>query len=118
MTFLRIRRLIVCLAVLLTGCLPAAAAAAPLKVDVSGQLGVSNTILNVLDNIVTFLGQAIVFVSGAMFLTGAFLLILSGARESLKELGKNLMIGSLVGLGVVLGSYAIWRTVAWFLTVL
>jgi len=78
-------------------------------------IGTQLTILQILTRLVAFLAYAIVPIAGAMFLVGAFMIILSGAKEDYKQRGKDLMIGSLMGIGVTLGAYAILRTVSFFL---
>jgi hypothetical protein len=65
--------------------------------------------------IITFLAASITTVASGMFMVGAFMIVLSGAKEDFKQRGKDLMIGSLMSVGVVLGAYAIYRTVAIFL---
>lgn len=84
---------------------------AQLNVDIGTKLD----IWTILQRIITFLATSITAIGGAMFLVGAFMIILSGAKEDYKQKGKDLMIGSLLGVGVVLGAYAILRTVAFFL---
>lgn len=82
-----------------------------LNVDIGTQLG----IWEIFNRIVMYASASIVVIAGAVFLVGAFLVVLSGAKENFKEQGKDLMIGSLIGMGVVLGAYAILRTVSFFL---
>lgn len=69
----------------------------------------------IVDRIVTFLSISITTVASAMFVVGAFLIVLSGAKEDYKQQGKDLMIGSIFSVVVVLGAYGIYRTVAFFL---
>lgn len=53
-------------------------------------------------NIVGVLMNSIVSICAAVFLTGAFLYIIgSFGKEDLKSNGKNMMIGSLIGLVMV-----------------
>lgn len=66
-------------------------------------------------NIIKFLAASIGFLTVAIFIYGALLLTASGAHEEWKNKGKDIMIGSLVAMVIVLGAYAILRTVAFFL---
>ena len=66
-------------------------------------------------NIVNFLAASIGFITVAIFIYGALLLTASGAHEEWRNKGKEIMIGSLVAMVIVLGAYAILRTVAFFL---
>ncbi len=66
-------------------------------------------------NIVNFMAASIGFVSVAIFIYGALLMTASGAREEWRNKGKTTMIGALVAMIIVLGAYAILRTVAYFL---
>lgn len=65
-------------------------------------------------NIVTFLAASIGFVTVAIFIYGVLLLTASGVHEEWRNKGKDIMIGSLVAMVLVLGAYAILRTVAFF----
>ena len=69
----------------------------------------------IIQRIINFLATSITAVASAMFVVGAFMIVLSGAKEDFKQQGKDLMIGSAMGIGVTLGAYAIWRTVMYFL---
>ncbi len=69
----------------------------------------------IVGRIIDFLAGSITTVATVMFLVGAFMIVLSGAKEDFKQRGKDLMIGSLLSMGVVLGAFAIYRTVAYFL---
>jgi len=66
-------------------------------------------------NIVNFLAASIGFVSVAIFIFGALKLTASGFNEEWRTQGKDLMIKSLVAMVIVLGAYAILRTVAFFI---
>lgn len=66
-------------------------------------------------NIINFLAASIGFLTVAIFIYGALLLTASGAHDEWKNKGKDIMIGSLVAMVLVLGAYAILRTVAYFL---
>lgn len=65
--------------------------------------------------IINFLAVTIVIVCSTIFILGAFHFVMSRGQDSLVQKGKELMTGSLIGLGVTLGAYAIVRTVYWVL---
>ncbi len=66
-------------------------------------------------NIVTFLAASIGFLCVAIFIFGAFKLTASAFNEEWRNQGKDLMIKSLTAMVIVLGAYAILRTVAFFI---
>lgn len=66
-------------------------------------------------NVINFLAASIGFLSVAIFIYGALLLTASGVHEEWRNKGKDIMIGSLVAMIIVLGAYAILRTVAFFI---
>jgi hypothetical protein len=66
-------------------------------------------------NIIDFLAASIGFVCVAIFIFGALKLTASAFNEEWRNQGKDLMIKSLVAMVIVLGAYAILRTVAFFL---
>ncbi len=78
--------------------------------------GTSYTFWEVINRIITYLAGAISAVAMTMFVLGAFFITLSGAKEDYKDKGKDLIFGSLISLAVVLGAYALLRTVDFFLT--
>lgn len=78
-------------------------------------IGTSFTLGQMVQRVVDFLAASITTVASAMFLVGAFMIVLAGAKEDYKQQGKDLMMGSIMSIGVVLGAYAIYRTVALFL---
>lgn len=78
-------------------------------------IGTEYDLNTIVQRIVVFLSVSITTVASAMFLVGAFMLVLSGAKEDYKQRGKDLMVGSLLSIAVVLGAYAIYRTIAFFL---
>ena len=51
----------------------------------------------------------------AIFIIGAFMMVISAGRDTLLQNGKSMMIGSLIGLIIVVGASAIWRTVIFVL---
>ncbi len=91
--------------------LPAVSSAQQLIVDIGTQMSWQQ----LTGNIVNFLAAAIGFITVAIFIYGALLLTASGAHEEWKNKGKDIMIGSLVAMVIVLGAYAILRTVAFFI---
>lgn len=78
--------------------------------------GVNLSIMEVGQNIITFMAASIAAVSTAMFVVGAFFITLSGVKEDYKQKGKDLMFGSILALGIVAGAYAILRSVDYFLS--
>ena len=78
--------------------------------------GSSITFLELTTNIIAFLSAAIPAIALAMFVVGAFMVTVSGIKEEYRQTGKNLMMGAVMSLAVVLGAYAILRTVDYFLT--
>lgn len=66
-------------------------------------------------NIVNFLAASIGFLAVAMFIFGALKMTASAAKEDWRTQGKDLMIHSLVAMAIVLGAYAILRTVTYVL---
>jgi uncharacterized membrane protein len=64
--------------------------------------GVARDFSVMFSNIVSILMNSIVSICAAVFITGAFLYIIgSFGKEDLKSNGKNMMIGSLIGLAIV-----------------
>jgi hypothetical protein len=78
--------------------------------------GTSFSFWAIINRIITYLTGAIAAVAMTMFVVGAFFITLSGAQEDYRQKGKDLIYGSLISLAVVLGAYAILRTVDYFLT--
>ena len=73
------------------------------------------TIGDLIDGMISVAEISIVPVCIAIFVTGALFYILGGAREELKTRGRDMMIGSLIGVGVVFGARAILNMVLFFL---
>lgn len=68
------------------------------------------------NGIISVLMNSIVSICAAVFITGAFLYIVgSFGKEDLKSNGKNMMIGSLVGLAIVQLGRAIVHITLFFL---
>jgi len=81
------------------------------------QLAVPNsgmTPASVIGNIIDTLGITIFSLAGATFLLGALMYAAGFINEENKSKGKNLMIGSLVGMAIVLASHTIFNTVYFF----
>ena len=70
----------------------------------------------IIGNIMQYLTGAIGAVAITMFVIGALFVTLSGIKEDWRQKGKDLMIGSVISLAVVLGAYAILRMLEYFLT--
>jgi hypothetical protein len=89
------------------------AGAKTLSVNTTGRVYEFWTIVT---KIMEYLAGAIGAVAVTMFVVGALLVTLSGIKEDWRQKGKDLMIGSVMSLAVVLGSYALLRMVQYFLT--
>lgn len=72
----------------------------------------------VLQNVVNFLLGMSGFVCITVFMLGAFYMVFSRGKEDLLQKGKDLMIGAVVGLAVILGAYGIIRTFFYVLYVI
>lgn len=72
----------------------------------------------ILANIARFLMAMGVFVCITVFMLGAFYMVFSRGKEDLLQKGKDLMIGAVVGLAVILGAYGIIRTFFYVLYVI
>ncbi len=68
-----------------------------------------------LGNLMGFLVTTMSGLAVCLFLVGALLMVASRGQEDQMKRGKDIMIGSLIGLAVVLGSYAIYRTVLYLI---
>ncbi len=73
--------------------------------------GVRASFPEIMTKIVSFLAVTSVMFTITLFLIGAFKMVMYGYNENKLKEGKDLMIGSLIGLCVILGSYGIIRTV-------
>ncbi|MEI8230452.1 MAG: TrbC/VirB2 family protein [Candidatus Peregrinibacteria bacterium] len=70
---------------------------------------------DILRNVMTMLTGTVEIAAVAVFVVGAFFYTMSGVDQNLNSNGKKAMIGSLVGLGIVLGAQAMIRTAAFFI---
>ncbi|MDD5041784.1 MAG: hypothetical protein PHX87_05275 [Candidatus Peribacteraceae bacterium] len=70
---------------------------------------------SILGSIVNMLKSTITMASVAVFVTGAFMFTISAGDEKRKSNGKNMMIGALWALGIVVGAQAILRTASYFI---
>ena len=84
------------------------------NMSVSGLYAGGITWSNIVNNIVATLGVTIFFVSVAAFLIGSLMHISGFVSEENKNKGKNLMIGALFGMAVVLSAKAIFNTAYFF----
>lgn len=73
------------------------------------------SIMEIVTNVGTTMFDTIFFVSSAVFVWGAFLYVSSAFREENKNDGKQYMIGSIIGLVIVLASQVILNTVMKFI---
>lgn len=84
-----------------------ASAQRTLGISVGTPLGLQD----ILNNIIVFLAGTIITISLIMFVMGALFMVISRGNEQQVTRGKELMIGAVIGLTVVLGAYGIVRTV-------
>ena len=73
--------------------------------------------LTILYNIINFLAITSSFLTIAIFILGALILTASRGKDDMVQWGKDLMTGSVIGFVVILSSYAMLRTVYYFLYV-
>lgn len=95
--------------------LPTGALAASAR-SLGVSIGTSYTFWPIMQRIITYLTGSIGVIALAMFVVGAFRITVSGVKEDERQKGKDLMVGAVLSLAVVLGAYAILRTVAFFLS--
>jgi len=79
-------------------------------------VGTSYTFWEIMQRIITYLTGSIGAIALAMFVVGAFRITISGVKDDERQKGKDLMFGAVLSLAVVLGAYAILRTVDFFLS--
>ncbi len=72
-------------------------------------LGVQSSVGQFIGYLINFLAVISVPVCTALFMLGAFMFVLSTGKEDRVKRGRDLMVGSVEGLAVILGSYAILR---------
>ena len=65
------------------------------------------TVKDVVNNIIGTLQASILYIAGAAFVVGALFYSMGGAKEDWKSTGKSIMIGSIVGLSIVVAAKAI-----------
>lgn len=79
-------------------------------------VGTSFSLWEISNRIIIFLSGSILAIAVTMFVVGSAMIMVSGAREDYKEKGKNLLYGAIISVVVVLGAYALLRTVSCFLS--
>jgi hypothetical protein len=70
---------------------------------------------SIVGSIGEMLTATIEIASMAVFVTGGFFFAISAGDENRKSKGKNMMIYSLVALGIVVGAKGIMRTISYFI---
>ena len=65
--------------------------------------------------ILTALFTSAALVCVAIFLIGAACLVFSAGNDTLLQKGKGMMVGSMIGLALIVGSFGIYRTVIFIL---
>ncbi|MCB9808032.1 hypothetical protein H6770_02125 [Candidatus Peribacteria bacterium] len=84
------------------------------QVNVSGLFAGGLTWSKAINNIIQTLGVTIFYVSTAAFMIGALMYTAGFINEENKSKGKQLMIGALLGMGVVLSAKAIFNAAYFF----
>lgn len=90
---------------------PTSALARTLHVGV----GTSYSVEVILTRIINYMAGAVVFCAAAMFAVGALYVTASRGDADTVKKGKGLIIGAIVGAAVVLGSFAILRTIFYYI---
>ena len=80
-------------------------------------IGTRFDFLTILYRIINFLAITIGTLSVAIFIAGALVFTASRGKDDMVQWGKDLMTGSLFGLVTALASYAMLRTIYYFLYV-
>lgn len=80
-------------------------------------IGTRFDFLTILYRIINFLAITIGSLSVALFIAGALILTASRGKDDMVQWGRDLMTGSVFGLVVALSSYAMLRTIYFFLYV-
>lgn len=73
-------------------------------------VGTSLSFGAIASNLIGFLAVASGAICLAVFMVGTLFVVISRGKEDQLQKGKDLMVGALIGLAVILGSYAIIRT--------
>lgn len=73
------------------------------------------TISTMVNNVVTVGTNSIGYLCTAIFIAGALLFTVSAGDEQRKSLGKDLMIGAIIGIAIVAGARGILNLVYFFL---
>jgi hypothetical protein len=76
----------------------------------SVNVGTARTPMQVISTLIGSIAEGAVWFIGAIFMIGTLFVVMSFGKESTLQKGKDLMLYALIGLGVILGSYAIMRT--------
>lgn len=84
-------------------------------VPLTVNIGTSATFGQVASHFVNFLAGIAAVVCGATFVVGALFVVLSRGKDDQVQKGKDLMIGSMTGLAVIVAAYAIVGTTLHFL---
>ena len=94
--------------------LAATAVHAQSTLEVSSLYAGGITWTDIINNIIITMGYTIFYVSTAAFMVGALMYTAGFVNEEYKSKGKNLMIGSLVGMALVLSAKAIFNAAYFF----
>lgn len=67
----------------------------------------------ILASIITFLWVVSTAFCSLVFVVGALFMIFGAGKEDMFQKGKTMMMGAIIGLAVVISSYAMLRTFFW-----
>ena len=81
--------------------------------NVSGWFAGGITLTEITSNLFGTLRGTAVFLAATIFIIGAFYLTL-GFNSQNQSTGKNMMIGALIGLAIIIGAWAIFNTIFYF----
>lgn len=84
--------------------------------SMSVNTGINTSFANILSGVTAILLAGAAPVMLAVFMIGALFMTAAAGDEGRIKKGKDIMIGSLIGLFVILGSYGILRTVLFFIS--
>ena len=92
---------------LLVALVPTGAFAQTVTLDITSLAFGDRTFSEIMSNILTVAQGAVVLVATVVFVAGGVMFIISGGNEDKKSRGKDLMFGSLIGLGIIIGAKGI-----------
>jgi hypothetical protein len=82
-----------------------------LTVDIGPELEPAD----IVSNLISVLDSTIVYVAVATFIVGAFLYTTSGGKDDRKSMGKDFMVGAVIGVVIVKGAKTILNLTMYFI---